>query len=107
MGSQGNSHQDDTDEGLALNGLYKEDTMSEGDAEDDLNNLFFQYQLSAAPVQQERVNTDLASGPSRAPVDIVKPIRDPRHHVIIMLWNLGWLTWLWLNEFCILIYPGL
>ena len=27
MGSQGNGHQDDTDHGLTLNGLYREDIL--------------------------------------------------------------------------------
>ena len=60
-GSQGNSHQDDTNHGLTLNKLYREDAMSEGDAEDDLDNPFFQYQPSTTCLQPEGICNDPSS----------------------------------------------
>ena len=38
--------------------------MSEGDAEDDLDNPYFQYQPPTAPLQPERINTDPSSRPA-------------------------------------------
>ena len=70
--------QDDTGHGLTLNGLYREDVMSQGGVEDYLDNPFFQYQPPTAPLQPERINSDLGSGPS-ASTDFIKLFRDPRY----------------------------
>ena len=41
LGVQKNGHQDDTCQGLTLNDLYREDIISEGYAEDVLDNHYF------------------------------------------------------------------
>ena len=51
--------------------------MSEGEAEDDLDNPFFQYQPPNAPLQPDRNNYDPGSRPL-VPMGSIKCIRDPR-----------------------------
>ena len=53
--------------------------MSEGESEDDWDNLFYQYQPPTAPLQRAMINSDLCFEPS-APMDSMKRIRDPQHN---------------------------
>ena len=56
--------------------------MSVGDAEDAWDPYIF-IRPPTVSSQLKRINTDLGSGPSKAPAEAVKCIRDSRGHEVI------------------------
>ena len=66
--SQGKSQQDVNGHGLILNDSYREDVMSEGDNEDDLDNPYFQYQTPTAPLHSETLKRSSLGGVEKPPM---------------------------------------